>query len=92
MAKVRTQGNSNEKNLERENSHNQQFNIHKVGDSRKRTPSAGKNLLRTNNRTSSKGTESSLDKEEQSAKKINADLINTMMKNQISPNYINKVK
>ena len=61
---------------------------------KKRNSASGKIINKIGGRTSSnpKRTEESLEKEDQRAKQMNADLMNNLMKNQFAPNYINILK
>ena len=68
--------------------------LQKLNSDKKRNSASGKIINKVTGRTSSnsKRTEESLEKEEQRAKVMNAELMNNIMKNQFAPNYINKLK
>lgn len=69
--------------------------MQKLAADKKRNSASGKIINKVgNNRTPSnpKRTEESLEKEDQRAKQMNVEFMNNVMKNQIAPNFINKLK
>lgn len=69
--------------------------IQKLASDKKRNSASGKiiNKIGTNkNPSNPKRTEESLQKEDQRAKQMNVQFMNNMMKNQIAPNFMNKLK
>ena len=66
----------------------------RLQDSRKRNSASGKIINKVSQRTPSnpKRSEESLEKEDQRAKQMNAQLMNNVMKNQFAPNYMGIIK
>jgi hypothetical protein len=66
-----------------------------MANDKKRNSASGKVINKVGgNRTPSnpKRTEESLEKEDQRAKQMNVEFMHNVMKNQIAPNFINKLK
>ena len=69
--------------------------LQKLASDKKKNSASGKLINKIGgNRTPSnpKRTEESLEKEDQRAKQMNVQFMNNVMKNQIAPNFINKLK
>lgn len=68
--------------------------MQRLNQDKKRNSASGKIINKVGSRTPSnqKRTEESLEKEEQRAKQMNAELMQNIMKNQFAPNFMDKLK